>query len=91
VPGRSTQSLGSMRDPALDPRRSMLGRILWATISFFLFAVGALMYAVWSAPTSWVGAMFVVVAAALALYSVFASTDSVVRSSRRLTDIFIEE
>ena len=69
----------------------MLGRILWGAISFALFGVGALMYAVWSAPTSWVGAMFVVAAMGLALYSVLASTESVVRSCRRLTNIFIEE
>ena len=80
-----------MRDPALDPRRSMLGRILWATISFALLATGALAYAVWPAPTSWLGGALVVVAVGLAGFSVLASTETIVRSSRRLTDIFVDD
>jgi hypothetical protein len=80
-----------MRDPALDPRRSMLVRALWGAIAFLLFAAGCLATAVWSGPGSWIGGAVAFVGVGLAIFSVAASTQTIVESSRRLVDVLAED
>jgi hypothetical protein len=80
-----------MRDPAMDPHRAMFGRALLATVAFVLFAIGALAAACWTPPGNWAGAALAVLGVGVALYSVAASSPSIVHSSRRLVDIFVED
>ena len=80
-----------MRDPALDPRRSMLGRALWGAIGFALFAAGGLAAAGWTGAVAWICGGVAVVGVGAALFSVVASTQTIVDSSRWLVDVFAED